>query len=67
MKFHPSTLRLSQSESDDEQAYWDVPVFTDHEEVICNRVDARIVNYKTKRVVTLEMRRKLSMPPYVGN
>ena len=37
------------------QAYWDVPVFADHEEVRCNRVDARIVNHKTKRIVTLEM------------
>ena len=34
-------------ESDDVQAYWDVPVFADHEEVRCNRVDARIVNHKT--------------------
>ena len=31
-----------------------MPVFADHEEVTCNRVDARIVN-KTKRVVTFEM------------
>ena len=42
-------------ESDDVQAYWDVLVFADHEEVRCNRVDARIVNHKTKRVVTPEM------------
>ena len=42
-------------ESDDVQPYWDVPVFADHEEVRCNRVDARIVNHKTKRIVTLEM------------
>ena len=42
-------------ESDDVQAYWDVPVFADHEEVRCNRVDARIVNHKTKRIVTLEI------------
>ena len=42
-------------ESDDVQVYWDVPVFADHEEVRCNRVDARIVIHKTKRIVTLEM------------
>ena len=42
-------------ESDDVQAYWDVSVFENHEEVRCNRVDARIVNHKTKRVITLEM------------
>ena len=40
-------------ESDDMQAYWDVPVFGNHEEVKCNRVDAQIVNHKTKRVITL--------------
>ena len=28
-------------ESDDVQAYWDVPVFADHEEVRCNRVSTR--------------------------
>ena len=39
-------------------------VFADHEEVRCNRarVDARIVNHKTKRIVTLEMSR-----PWVSN
>ena len=42
-------------ESDGVQAYWDVSVFADHEEVRCNRVDARIVNHKTKWVITLEM------------
>ena len=42
-------------ESDDVQAYWDVTVFADHEEVRCNRVDARMVNHKTKWVITLEM------------
>ena len=30
-------------------------MIADHEEVRCNRVDARIVNHKTKRIVTLEM------------
>ena len=69
-------------ESDDVQPYWDVPVFADHEEVRCNRVDARIVNHKTKRIVTLEMSCpwisnrekkneektvKYPPPPYVGN
>ena len=67
-------------ESDDVQAYWDVPVFADHEEVRCNRVDARIVNHKTKRIVTLEMscpwvsnrekkneEKTVKHSPYVGN
>ena len=42
-------------ESDDVQAYWGVLGFEDHEGVRCNRFDARIVNHKTKRVITLEM------------
>ena len=33
-------------ESDDVQAYYEVPVFA-HHEVRCNRVDARIVNHMT--------------------
>ena len=36
--------------SDDVQAYQDVLVFADHEEVRCNRVDAQIANNKTKQV-----------------
>ena len=40
-------------ESDDVQAFWDVPVFADHEEVRCNRVEARIVtDHKTKLLTT---------------
>ena len=40
---------------DDVQAYWDVPVFADREEVRSNGVDARIVNHKTKRIVILKI------------
>ena len=42
-------------ESDDVQAYWDVPVFAEHQEMRSNRVDAYIVNHKSKQVTTLEM------------
>jgi len=42
-------------ESDDLQAYWDVPMFAEHQEMRSNRVDARIVNHKSKQVTTLEM------------
>ena len=42
-------------ESENVKAYWDVPIYADQQEVRCNRVDARIVNHKCKRVVTLEM------------
>ena len=41
--------------SHDVQAYWDVPVFADQEEARCNRFDVRIVDHKTKRVITVEM------------
>jgi len=49
-------------ESDDVQAYRDVLVFADHEEVSCNRVNIWIVNHKTKRVITLE-----TSCPWVNN
>ena len=37
----------------DVQAYWDVPMFAEHQEMRSNRVDARIVNHKSKQVTTL--------------
>ena len=42
-------------ESDDEQSYWDLPVFAEHEEMRCNRVDARIVNHNSKQIITLKV------------
>jgi len=42
-------------ESDDVQAYWDVPMFAEHQEMRSNRVDAHIVNHRSKKVTTLEM------------
>ena len=42
-------------QSDDVQAYWDVPVFVDHQEMRSNRVDALFVNHKSKQVTTLGM------------
>jgi len=37
------------------QAFWDVSLFAEHQEVRANRVYARIINHESKRVVTLEM------------
>ena len=37
------------------QVFWDVPLFAEHHEVRTNRVDARIINHESKRVITLEM------------
>ena len=53
MKFHPRTLRPSQSLYTSRTTYKVI----DTCQVLqrCNRVDARIVNHKTKRVVTLKM------------
>ena len=37
------------------QAFWDVPLFAEYNEVRANRVDARVINHKLRPVVTLEM------------
>ena len=37
------------------EGWWDVPVYTDHQEVRANRVDARVVNHVSKKVMTIEM------------
>ena len=42
-------------ESPDAQAYWDVPVYADHTCVEANRVDARFVDHKGKKVWAVEI------------
>ena len=42
-------------EANNAQAFWNVPLFAGHQEVRANRVDARIINHESKRVITLEM------------
>ena len=42
-------------ETNNAQGFWDVPLFAEHQEVRANRVDARIINHESKRVITLEM------------
>ena len=42
-------------ESPDAQAYWDVPVYADHTCVKANRVDARFVDHKGKKVWAVEI------------
>ena len=42
-------------ESDDAEAFWDVPVYAEHAYVKANRVDARFVDHKTKQVWAIEM------------
>ena len=41
--------------SEQVEAWWDVPVYADHQEVRANRVDARVVNHESKKVITIEM------------
>ena len=45
----------SLNESEDVQAYWDIPVFAEYNEVRTNRVEPRIVDHQAKTVTTLEM------------
>ena len=42
-------------EANNAQPFWDVPLFTEHQEVRASRVDARIMSHESKRVITLEM------------
>ena len=42
-------------ETAEAQAYWDVPVYGEFQELRANRVDARIVNKQHKQVIALEM------------
>ena len=40
--------------SEQVEAWWDVPVYADHQEVRANQVDARVVNHVSKKVMTIE-------------
>ena len=42
-------------ESTQAQALWDVPVYAEHTTVRANRVDARIIDHKEKKVLLVEM------------
>ena len=37
------------------QAYWDVPVFGEYQDLRANRIDAMIVKHQEKKVITMEM------------
>ena len=66
-------------ESPGAKAYWDVPVFAEYEHVPQNRVDARFIDHKEKKIIAVEMscpwvdnrtekeRRRGSMAPSDGN
>ena len=42
-------------EANNAQAFWDVPLFAEHQEVTVTRADARIINHESKQVITLSM------------
>ena len=42
-------------ESTQAQAFWDIPVYAEHTTVWANRVDARIIDHKEKKVLLVEM------------
>ena len=49
-------------ESENAQAYWDVPVYAEHAFVRDNRIDPRFVDHKAMRVLAVEM-----SCPWLGN
>ena len=56
--FHLGTPQCSQKalyESEDVQAYWDIPVFVEYNKGRAKRMHARIVDHQAKTVTTLEM------------
>lgn len=42
-------------ENDRAQTFWDVPVYSDHEEVKANRIGAQIVDNSARTVILLEI------------
>ena len=42
-------------ESAEAQAFWDVPVYAEYNHVKANRVDARFMDHKNKKVMAVEM------------
>ena len=42
-------------ESPDAQAFWDIPMFAEHNHVRSNRVDVRVIDHKQKRIYAIEM------------
>ena len=37
------------------EAFWDIPIYAEHNEVRANRIDARLVTHERKEVCTIEM------------
>ena len=42
-------------ESPDAQAFWDIPMFAEHNHVRSNRVDVRVIDHKQKRIYAIEV------------
>ena len=54
LPWYSPTIPKPLNESGEVQAYWDVPVYAERQEVRTNRLEARITDCKTKQVITLE-------------
>ena len=37
------------------EAFWDIPIYAEHDEVRTNRIDVRFVSHERKEVCTIEM------------
>ena len=37
------------------EAFWDIPIYAEHNEVRANRIDAPLVSHERKEVCTIEM------------
>ena len=37
------------------EAFWDIPIYAEHNEVKANRIDARLVSHEKKEVCTIEI------------
>ncbi|XP_067017133.1 uncharacterized protein [Acropora muricata] len=53
--WHSPVMPKPVYKSEQVETWWDVPVYADHQEVRANRVDARVVNHVSKKVMTIEM------------
>ena len=48
---------IRDSQNTTSEAFWDIPIYAEHNEVRANRIDARFVSHERKEVCTIEMSR----------
>ncbi|XP_068704791.1 uncharacterized protein [Montipora foliosa] len=52
--YSPATPKTAYQNTTSE-AFWDIPIYAEHNEVRANRIDARLVSHERKEVYTIEM------------